>query len=291
MAGIHEPDPAVLRESLQRGAIGLEIAADVLAAPDGLERLEPLLDVLEAARAPLLVHPGPAGLQDAPGRPAWWGPVVPYVAQLHAAWWAWTNGGRDRFPQLPVCFAALAGLGPLHGERQRARGGGRGSIDPLTFVETSSYGTQAVDAVIRVLGIDVVCHGSDRPYAVPVAACPWRRRAARDPYPQPRAAARTQLRGGARMMPLASPAIDGLDLPDRQLERLELVRPRRERRRAPASCGCRTSTSSATGRSYAALHRDASIDLWAIFWLPENDTGWHDHDTSSGAVRVSRGRA
>jgi hypothetical protein len=89
---------------------------------------------------------------------------VPYVTQLHAAWWAWMDGGRDRFPQLPVCFAALAGLGPLHGERQRARGGGRGSIDPLTFVETSSYGMQAVDAVIRVLGIDVVCHGSDRPY-------------------------------------------------------------------------------------------------------------------------------
>ena len=34
-------------------------------------------------------------------------------------------------------------------------------------METSSYGTQAVDAVIRVLGIDVVCHGSDRPYADP----------------------------------------------------------------------------------------------------------------------------
>jgi 6-methylsalicylate decarboxylase len=35
-------------------------------------------------------------------------------------------------------------------------------------VETSTYGTQAVDAVVRVLGIDVVCRGSDRPYAVPV---------------------------------------------------------------------------------------------------------------------------
>jgi hypothetical protein len=42
----------------------------------------------------------------------------------------------------------------------------------------------------------------------------------------------------------------------------------------------------ATERTYAALHRDASVDLWAIFWLPENDTGWHDHDTSSGAVHV-----
>ena len=34
-------------------------------------------------------------------------------------------------------------------------------------METSCYGTQAVDAVIRALGVDVVCHGSDRPYAEP----------------------------------------------------------------------------------------------------------------------------
>jgi hypothetical protein len=26
-----------------------------------------------------------------------------------------------------------------------------------------------------------------------------------------------------------------------------------------------------------------------IAWRPENDTGWHDHDTSSGAVCVVRG--
>jgi hypothetical protein len=45
----------------------------------------------------------------------------------------------------------------------------------------------------------------------------------------------------------------------------------------------------ATERSYACLHRDASVDLWAIFWLPDNDTGWHDHDTSSGAVHVIAG--
>jgi predicted metal-dependent enzyme (double-stranded beta helix superfamily) len=45
----------------------------------------------------------------------------------------------------------------------------------------------------------------------------------------------------------------------------------------------------ATERTYACLHRDAQFDVWAIFWLPENDTGWHDHDTSSGAVHVVAG--
>jgi hypothetical protein len=159
--------PDALRDALARGAIGLELGADLLAAPDGLDAVAPLLRVLADAKRPLLVHPGPAGTADASGRPAWWTPVVPYVAQLHAAWWAWADGGRGRFPDLPVCFVALAGLGPLHGERVRARGGGSAAVDPLTFVETSTYGTQAVDAVIRVLGIDVVCHGSDRPYAEP----------------------------------------------------------------------------------------------------------------------------
>ena len=46
---------------------------------------------------------------------------------------------------------------------------------------------------------------------------------------------------------------------------------------------------SANERTYACLHRDAQLDVWAIFWLPENDTGWHDHDTSSGAVHVVDG--
>lgn len=165
MAGTVAPDAEPLRTALAAGALGLELAADVLAAPDAFDHLAPLLDVLEAQGRPLLVHPGPAA---APGRPPWWVPTVPYVNALHAAWWAWADGGRERFPRLPVCFVALAGLGPLHGERQRARGGPRaGTVDPLTFVETSSYGTQAVDAVLRVLGIDVVCHGSDFPYANP----------------------------------------------------------------------------------------------------------------------------
>jgi predicted metal-dependent enzyme (double-stranded beta helix superfamily) len=45
----------------------------------------------------------------------------------------------------------------------------------------------------------------------------------------------------------------------------------------------------ATERMFAALHRDEVLDVWAIFWLPEHDTGWHDHDTSSGAVYVVEG--
>ena len=42
-------------------------------------------------------------------------------------------------------------------------------------------------------------------------------------------------------------------------------------------------------RHFASLHRDEYVDVWLICWSPGNDTGWHDHDLSSGAVRVVRG--
>ncbi len=42
-------------------------------------------------------------------------------------------------------------------------------------------------------------------------------------------------------------------------------------------------------RHYVSLHRDEYVDVWLLCWTPEDDTGWHDHDISSGAVRVVRG--
>ncbi len=42
-------------------------------------------------------------------------------------------------------------------------------------------------------------------------------------------------------------------------------------------------------RHFASIHRDEYVDIWLICWSPGNDTGWHDHDVSSGAVRVVRG--
>ncbi|MEV5597286.1 cysteine dioxygenase family protein [Streptomyces sp. NPDC052496] len=42
-------------------------------------------------------------------------------------------------------------------------------------------------------------------------------------------------------------------------------------------------------RHYASLHRDAYVDIWLLCWTRRSDTGWHDHDLSSGAVRVVQG--
>lgn len=43
------------------------------------------------------------------------------------------------------------------------------------------------------------------------------------------------------------------------------------------------------GRHYASLYRDGDIDVWVLCWNVQDDTGWHDHDVSSGAVAVTRG--
>ncbi|WP_128801018.1 MULTISPECIES: cysteine dioxygenase family protein [unclassified Streptomyces] len=43
-------------------------------------------------------------------------------------------------------------------------------------------------------------------------------------------------------------------------------------------------------RHYASLYRDEYVDVWLLCWTRQNDTGWHDHDISSGAVTVVQGR-
>ncbi|MBG0815466.1 amidohydrolase family protein [Planomonospora sp. ID82291] len=183
-----DPDPVRLTAVLDRGLAGLQLPATAVRTADGLRAVAPLLDVLSERGLPLFIHPGPVGgpgdrsTAGAGGGPAggpgggsgsgsgdgpgWWSAVVPYVQQMHAAWFAFAAFGRPRHPRLRVCFALLAGLAPLHSERLARRGGGaRGVVDTGMFVETSSYGPRAVDAVVRELGVDVVVSGSDLPYA------------------------------------------------------------------------------------------------------------------------------
>ncbi len=42
-------------------------------------------------------------------------------------------------------------------------------------------------------------------------------------------------------------------------------------------------------RFYAQLYRDPALDVWLICWMDRQDTGYHDHDRSSGAVCVADG--
>jgi hypothetical protein len=153
-------DPGALDALLHAGALGLALPADAL------ERSAPLLDRLEARGAPLFVHPGPVAA--AAERPAWWPAMTGYVAQMSAAWHWFAAAGRARHPRLRVVFAMLAGGAPLHAERLALRGGPAEAIhDPLVWFDTSSYGPQAIDAMLRMVGVDRLVHGSDRPVVDP----------------------------------------------------------------------------------------------------------------------------
>ena len=42
-------------------------------------------------------------------------------------------------------------------------------------------------------------------------------------------------------------------------------------------------------RHYVQLYRDLHVDVWLICWSNLQDTGFHDHDVSAGAVHVVEG--
>ena len=44
-----------------------------------------------------------------------------------------------------------------------------------------------------------------------------------------------------------------------------------------------------TERQYTQLYRDPNVDVWLICWTTGQDTGYHDHDRSQGAVHVCEG--
>jgi hypothetical protein len=161
--GLAEPDAEALDRLLDGGFAGACVAAAALSGPAGIDRLGPVLETLERRGAPLLVHPGPATA--AAHMPAWWPALTDYVAEMQAAWHSFPLWGRPAHPRLRVCFAMLAGLAPLHRERLVARGGPAVS-DPGVFLDVSSYGVRAVDAVLREVGVDRLVHGSDRPVGI-----------------------------------------------------------------------------------------------------------------------------
>jgi len=161
-----DPDLDDLAKRLTDGFAGLQLPATWLSTPADLERLSDTFAVAATADRPVFVHPGPAAAAHDDSRPSWWAAVVDYPSQLSAAWWSWHAAGRTLFPDLRICFAAGAGLAPVHHERYLARGGRPLVVDQHTFIDTSSYSRQGVDSLIRVLGVDPIVIGSDRPYGV-----------------------------------------------------------------------------------------------------------------------------
>ena len=175
-AGLADPDPVTLADHLSSGFVGLCAPAGAFSAPAEIGRVAPLLEVLDARSAPLLIHPGPAPWDPAPdvpsSAPGWWAALTTYVAQMQRAWFVVNQFLRRDFPSLRICFTVLAGLAPLQADRLRSRGGGFGN-DRTTFLETSSYGPEITLAVSAVVGDGAIVFGTDRPVVNTVPAPVW----------------------------------------------------------------------------------------------------------------------
>ncbi|NUR91991.1 MAG: cysteine dioxygenase family protein [Nonomuraea sp.] len=78
-------------------------------------------------------------------------------------------------------------------------------------------------------------------------------------------------------------------LPERTLDRRELCRLVNELAANPGEWRDQVEFPADGGRHYASLYRDSYVDVWLLCWRPGDDTGWHDHDISSGAVHVVQG--
>jgi 6-methylsalicylate decarboxylase len=164
-ACVSELQPDELSKQLSGVFVGLQLPATALLTPGHVERMGPLLTLLEAHDKPLLVHPGPATPPS--DAPAWWPATVEFVQQMHAAWHAWLVAGHANHPRLRVCFVALAGLAPLHRDRLHTRGGAGLPMPGQVYYETSSYQPQIVAWLAGLVGGDAIVYGSDRPYAQP----------------------------------------------------------------------------------------------------------------------------
>ena len=83
--------------------------------------------------------------------------------------------------------------------------------------------------------------------------------------------------------------LDLPDLPARDLDQHELLQLASSIAADPSRWQQHVAFSDSE-RHYVSLHRDTHVDIWVLCWTPANDTGWHDHDISSGAVAVTQGR-
>lgn len=145
------------------GFVGASVAAGALG---DLDRLSPMLDELTRREEVLFVHPGLAEVRA--GTPAWWPAVVDYTAQMQAAYAAWIAGGVERWPELRVVFALLAGGAPFQFERWRSRGFDvRGLLRPNLYFETASYGRRALELCLATFGVGQLLYGSDSPVIDP----------------------------------------------------------------------------------------------------------------------------
>lgn len=102
------------------------------------------------------------------------------------------------------------------------------------------------------------------------------------PQPQPQAGAQPGARAGAGAL-AAVPRPRGRDLSAPELQ--SFVRELAER----PELWIDLIRHDASQRVYEELLSDAHVTAWLICWMDDQDTGFHDHDVSAGAVAVVSG--
>lgn len=144
------------------GFAGVSLGADQL---DDLGAIASTLDALRESGL-LFVHPV-AGAPPA-WAPTWWPAVVDYTSQMQRAYLAWLAHGQERWPDVTVVFAILAGGGPIQLERLASRGVDvRSTLHRNVFFDTASYGRRALELCIQTFGVEQLVFGTDAPVVDP----------------------------------------------------------------------------------------------------------------------------
>lgn len=150
-------------KALAAGACLEGFAGACVSAHAVLRGLDTLPGELAEAGQLMFVHPGPPRPPPT-GAPAWWTAVVDYTEQMQAAYFAWLENGVERYRDLNVVFAILAGGAPIQLERLGSRGGDpAAALHPRIHFDTASYGARALTLCVEAVGAAQLVYGSDRP--------------------------------------------------------------------------------------------------------------------------------
>jgi 6-methylsalicylate decarboxylase len=162
---------AVVSAAIDRGFVGASVPSEVLASPDALDAVAPLLAMLERRGRPLFVHPGPGPATEPyaleRGMPVWWPNLGVYPGLSVRAFFAWRALGAARHPGLRVCFAIMAGAAPFLEERWRVFSGETRTIDRNLFLDTASCGRLALECAMATYGVEQIVFGTDIPVISP----------------------------------------------------------------------------------------------------------------------------
>ena len=165
-------DPDQVDRLLERGCVGISLPAGSSDWTRSPRVVTPILQRAAARDVPVSAYPGTAGQWACRGqlvrRAAVVGAVTGYVAQMQAAWFTFASVVAVNTPDSRSSSRCSPAEHRCSSERLGACGGPPVDLhDPRIFYETSSYGPDAVDMMIRRVGEAQLVYGSHCPVICP----------------------------------------------------------------------------------------------------------------------------